>query len=195
MKALPSSIRAVPVIVLSLLPVVAQAHPGHGVTGFNAGLEHPISGLDHILAMVAVGLWAVQLGGRAIWMVPLSFVGAMIAGGALGMAHVPLPFVEHGILASVLILGLLIALAARLPLGASMAVVGVFALFHGHAHGADMPGTSAVLGYGFGFALATTLLHGAGMSVGFLARKAAQTQWVRLAGVAIALAGMFLIFT
>lgn len=179
---------------LLLIPAAAQAHPGHSVTGFSAGFAHPILGLDHVLAMFAVGLWAVQLGGRAMWFVPLTFVATMMAGGGLGMAHVPLPFVEHGILASVLILGLLIAFAARVPLAAGMAIVALFALFHGHAHGAEMPESAAGLSYGAGFALATAFLHAAGIGAGLLVSRAAQTLWVRLAGAAIAIEGAFLCF-
>lgn len=178
--------------LLCLLPVVAQAHPGHGVTGFHAGFTHPITGWDHILAMVAVGLWAVQLGGRAIWLVPLSFVATMIVGGALGMAHVPMPFVEHGILASVFILGLLITFAARVPLGVSMVIVGLFALFHGHAHGAEMPETAAGFSFGVGFAIATALLHCAGIGAGLTISRLAQMKVVRFAGAAIVLGGVML---
>ena len=133
-----------PLATLSLVfaPMLAHAHPGHDASGFSAGVAHPVHGLDHILAMVAVGLWAAQLGGRAKWLVPASFISVMAIGGALGMAGMPLPFAEQGIFASVLILGVLIAAAVRLPLAASMAIVGLFALCHGHAHGLEMPTTA-----------------------------------------------------
>src|SRR5579863_3698485 len=135
--------RLPPLAILSLCVLAfvgsAAAHPVPGAAGLTAGFAHPLSGLDHVLAMVAVGLWAAQLGGRALWLVPASFVGFMTLGGALGMAGVHLPMVEAGILASVLILGILIAAAAQLPLAASVAVTGLFAIFHGHAHGTEIP--------------------------------------------------------
>ena len=124
-----------------LVPSLAHAHVGVGETsGFAHGFGHPLSGLDHICAMVAVGLWAAQMGGRAIWAVPLTFVTVMAFGGLLGMMHVDVPFIETGIVVSVLTLGVFIAAAVRLPLIASIIVVGLFAICHGHAHGAEMPG-------------------------------------------------------
>jgi urease accessory protein len=189
-----TSSRLLPLTVgLLLLPLAVQAHPGHSHAGFVAGAAHPLSGLDHLLAMIAVGLWAVQLGGRALWAVPASFVSIMVAGGALGMAGLPLPGVEQGILASVFVLGLLIATAARVPLYASMLIVGAFALFHGFAHGAEMPATAAGLGYGAGFAVATALLHAVGIGAGLLLGKlsaaaqpalaeGARGSWLRYAG-------------
>ncbi len=160
-----------PVLSLSLvflLPSLAQAHPGiPGHThGFDNGLFHPLTGLDHICAMIAVGLWAAQRGGRALWLVPLTFVSVMAFGGALGMSGIALPFVETGIVASVLILGVLIAAAVRLPLMASAAMVGLFALFHGFAHGAEMPDTASGLVYGIGFIAATAILHLCGIGLG-----------------------------
>src|SRR5262249_29766957 len=156
------------------------------------GLAHPIHGLDHILAMVAVGLWAVQLGGRARWLVPASFVSVMALGGVLGMAGVAMPFAEQGIFASVLILGVLIAAAVRRPLAASMGLVGLFALCHGHAHGMEMPGTSAALAYGAGFVLATVLLHATGIATGLVIQRFAEARWVRATGVAICAGAAFL---
>ena len=117
----------------------AFAHIGLGSTAsFAAGIAHPISGLDHVTAMIAVGLWAALKGGRALWIWPATFVGVMLVGGALGMAHVPVPFVEPGILASVVALGLLVALAIDLPIAIGAAIIGAFALLHGHAHGAEV---------------------------------------------------------
>lgn len=153
-------------ITLALSPALAQAHPGHGASGFTPGLTHPLMGLDHLLAMVAVGLWAAQLGDRARWAVPASFVGVMSLGGALAMSGWTLPGVEMGILASVLVLGVLVAAAVRLPLAVSSTVVGVFALFHGFAHGAEMPANASGLAYGAGFAVATALLHAVGFAFG-----------------------------
>jgi len=177
---------------LALAPVLAHAHPGHDASGFAAGVSHPIHGLDHILAMVAVGLWAVQLGGRAKWLVPASFVSVMAIGGALGMAGVAMPFAEQGILASVLILGVLIAAAVRLPLAASMSIVGLFALCHGHAHGLEMPGTAAGFSYGAGFIIATALLHASGIMTGVMIQRFAEAKWVRATGVAICAGSAFL---
>ncbi|MGO9609689.1 MAG: HupE/UreJ family protein, partial [Verrucomicrobiia bacterium] len=123
-------------VVLLLTSAGAHAHiiPGD-VRGFGSGFAHPLHGLDHILAMVAVGLWAAQLGGRARWLVPASFVGVMAVGGALAMAGLRVPFAEEGILLSVLVLLILVAVAALFPLASSMAIVGLFAFFHGHSHG------------------------------------------------------------
>ncbi len=179
---------------LLLLPVLAHAHPGppgHTHFSFAAGAAHPLSGIDHILAMVAVGLWAAQLGRRALWAVPAAFVGLMAVGGALGMSGAVhhLPFVEQGIMASVLILGLLIATAARLPLAASMAIVGMFAVFHGYAHGAEMPAAAGGYAYGAGFVIATAALHATGVAAGLLVGKLANQSWVRYAGGAIMACG------
>ncbi|MCA0004154.1 MULTISPECIES: HupE/UreJ family protein [unclassified Mesorhizobium] len=145
----------------------AYAHVGAGTTSsVAAGFMHPLSGLDHMTVMVAIGLWAAQKGGKAVWAWPAAFVGVMLAGGALGMLHVPLPFVEPGILASVVALGLFVALAVDLPVTAGVAIIGVFALFHGHAHGTEVPENAAGLEYMAGFAVATALLHAAGIAAG-----------------------------
>ncbi|MBP2297672.1 HupE/UreJ family protein [Azospirillum picis] len=148
-----------------VLPAAADAHTfGVHDAGFAHGFLHPVGGLDHLLAMVAVGLWAAQRGGAAVWALPAAFVTAMIGGGLLGMAGIGLPGVELGIAGSVVALGALIAAQSRLPLPASLAAVALFALFHGHAHGAEMPEAAQPLLYGLGFALATALLHGAGVA-------------------------------
>ena len=181
-------------IALVLFPIAAQAHPGHGANGFGSGMSHPFSGLDHILAMIAVGLWGVQTGGRARWCLPLAFVVAMIAGSLAGMAHAPLPFVEHGILASVVILGALLASATRLPLVASIVACGVFSMFHGYAHGAEMSASVSAWSYNAGFAVATMLLHGTGMGAALIVDRFARLQCLRAAGAAIALAGLLLVF-
>lgn len=185
-------------IALVLLAVTAgpaQAHPGHGATSLMHGLAHPLSGLDHLLAMVAVGLWAAQLGGRARWLVPASFLGVMALGGALGMSGVVLPFAESGVAASVLILGVMIAAAVRMPLAASAGLVGVFALCHGFAHGAEMPVAASSLGYGAGFVVASALLHLAGILFALSAahQKSRPTFPVlRLAGAALVVAGLII---
>ena len=181
------------VALFALTPILAQAHPGHShAGGFAGGLSHPLSGLDHILAMVAVGLWAAQLGGRSLWAVPASFVSLMIAGGALGMMGLPLPMVETGILVSVLVMGIFIATAARLPLAASMVIVGLFALFHGYAHGTEAPLAASGLSYGFGFVVATAMLHACGIALGLAAQKFLTASAVRFTGAAIALCGVCL---
>jgi urease accessory protein len=178
-----------------LLPSLAQAHTGVGATsGFANGLAHPLTGLDHLCAMIAVGLWAVQRGGRAIWLVPLAFVSVMTLGAILGMAGIALPFVEKGILASVLVLGVLIAAAVRLPLVMSVILVGLFALFHGHAHGAEMPVTASGFTYGIGFVAMTAMLHLAGIGWGLALQKIASEKILRYTGGAIAGCGLYLCF-
>ncbi|MDD5200893.1 MAG: HupE/UreJ family protein [Terrimicrobiaceae bacterium] len=184
---------ALPVAALLALPAVAQAHVGAGDThGFTHGFGHPLFGLDHELAMIAVGLWAAQAGGRALWAVPATFVTVMALGGALGMAHVPVPFIEPGIAASVLIFGLLIAFAVRLPLAASIPLVGLFAIFHGHAHGAEMPEDASGAAYAIGFMLATATLHAAGIGLGIFIQRATAAPVIRFAGAAIAIAGIYI---
>ena len=172
---------------LALMPTLAHAHPGHGAGtgGIGWGLAHPFTGLDHILAMIAVGLWAVQLGKRALWVLPLSFVSAMAAGAALGMGGVSLPFVEPAILASVIVLGALVAFATRLPLGASAALVAVAALFHGQSHGSEMPADASGFLTALGFVIATAMLHASGILAGLMLQGIAQQRIIRAAGVAI----------
>ena len=181
----------VPLALLAIgFPSLAQAHVGAGEAhGFMHGLAHPLAGLDHLCVMVAVGLWAAQMGGRAMWRVPLAFVSIMALGGVLGMAAVPVPFIEGGIAMSLLVLGVLIAAAVRLPLLLSAAIVGVFAVFHGYAHGAEMPQNTSGLEYAAGFVLTTALLHASGIAVALLAKSRGRVQWLRLAGAAIALCG------
>jgi urease accessory protein len=177
--------------LFALTPFLAQAHivPGEA-NGFTSGLNHPLHGLDHILAMVAVGLWAAQLGGRSLWLVPATFVSLMTVGGALGMLGVHVPMVEAGILVSVLALGVLIAAKARLPLILSMAVVGLFAVFHGHAHGTEIPLAASGLSYALGFVFATATLHACGIGLGLLAQRRLAAPALRFAGAGIALTGV-----
>jgi urease accessory protein len=177
----------------ALLPSFAYAHVGVGETGgFLHGLVHPASGLDHVCAMLAVGLWSAQVGGRSIWAVPLTFVSMMALGGALPLLGIGLPFVEQGILLSVLLLGILIAAAVRLPLWLSGGMVGLFALWHGHAHGAEMPAASSGIGYVLGFLLATALLHAIGIASGMGMQRRARERVIRAAGAGIALCGVYL---
>lgn len=176
-----------------MLPGVAHAHVGVGDTqGFVHGFAHPVGGLDHVLAMVAVGLFAAYLGGRALWLVPSAFVLAMAVGGALGISGVSVPFVELGIAASVIVLGVAVALQWSMPTAAAMALVGFFAIFHGYAHGAEMPGDASGVSYALGFMLATAILHLAGIGIG-LAIGRFGSRISRLAvqagGSAMALAG------
>lgn len=172
----------------------AAAHVGVGSTvGFSHGFAHPLSGLDHEIAMFAVGLFAAHLGGRALWLVPGSFVLMMAAGGALGIAGVDIPLVEAGIAVSVIVLGLLVAMQVRMPVAAAMAVVAFFAIFHGHAHGAEMPATASGLSYALGFMLATGLLHALGVFAGLgLGRLAAMTsrRVAQVGGGVMALLGL-----
>jgi urease accessory protein len=172
----------------------AQAHTGIGDTaGLAHGFAHPLGGIDHVLVMVAVGLFAVQLGGRALWLVPLAFVSVMAAGGVLGVAGIAAPFVELGIGLSVVVLGLTVAFGLHFPTIAAMMLVGVFAIFHGHAHGAEMPESVAGLAYGVGFVLATALLHAIGIGLGLGVGKAGAAigrRALRTAGTAMALAGV-----
>lgn len=152
--------------VLSVLPLSALAHPGHAdhVGSLVDGLAHPLLGLDHVLAMAAVGLWAAFLGGRALWIVPSAFVLSMISGFAFATAGLSLPAVESGIAASILVLGVLLATAVRPPLSFAVVIVSLFAVFHGHAHGADVSGNP--LTFTLGFVAATILLHATGIGAG-----------------------------
>lgn len=145
----------------------ALAHTGAGsVSGFAAGFGHPMGGLDHMLAMIAVGLLGASLGGRWMWALPATFIAVMVVGGIAGMSGAPLPLVELGIKGSVVVLGLAIVFGANVTGVAAAALVGVFALFHGHAHGTEMPASVAALEYGAGFVAATALLHAAGLGIG-----------------------------
>lgn len=178
-------------LALLLASGSAFAHPGHA-GGLIAGLAHPFTGLDHLLAMIAVGLWASQQkADGAFWKIPLAFVATMLAGGLLGQAGFALPHVEAGIAASVLVLGLLVAFTLRLPTTVAMSVVSVFALFHGVAHGAEMPPNAGLAAFAAGFALSTAILHGIGMSLGFSMRDKSAFI-VRLGGIGVAAAGAWL---
>ena len=180
---------ATALILGSFAPAMAHA-PGAGEAGLAAGFAHPLLGLDHILAMIAVGLWASQLGGRALWLVPGSFVVLMAAGAGLATVTA-LPAVEFGIIGSLVVLGALVASAARLPVAIGALIVGGFAIFHGHAHGAEMPGTASLL-YAAGFLAATALLHGIGVAAGLYAKPTAA--WlVRAGGAAVAATGLLLL--
>lgn len=176
-----------------LAPSAALAHPGHGAGSFLAGALHPISGADHVLAMVAVGLWAAQMGGRAIWVMPATFVGAMVLGGAIGAASLPFPGVEPMILASILLLGAVVALAARLPLRFAAPMLMLFGAAHGWAHGAEGP-SGGLLTYAAGFPMMTAVLHGAGLGLGLALQKLASMRLSRMLGAVTAAAGLAFAF-
>src|SRR6478752_3200020 len=170
---------------LTLVPTAAFAHPGIGeMHGFTHGFAHPLGGLDHMLAMVTVGIFAWQLGGRALWLVPAAFVAAMALGGALA---------ETGIAASVIVLGATVALGIKAPVAIAMGLVGLFAIFHGHAHGAEMPLDAGAGTYAAGFMLATALLHMGGIALGAAIGRIGEAYGLaayRLGGGLVALAGV-----
>jgi len=179
---------------LVFIPTLAMAHPGlphaHDVV---TGFAHPIGGLDHVLAMVAVGLFAAQLGGRALWLVPASFVAVMAVAGLAGTAGVNLPLAEAGIALSVIALGAVVAFRLTMRVAAAMALVGFFAIFHGYAHGIETPETASGLLYGLGFVAATAMLHALGIGIGLgVGRLEASygRHLVRIAGSAAAVIGV-----
>jgi urease accessory protein len=184
-------------IALLTAPTAALAHTGHGDTaGFAHGFTHPLGGLDHILAMVAVGVFAYQLGGRALWMVPSTFVLVMALGGLLGMADVWVPHAEVGIAVSVVVLGAVIAFGVRAPVAIAMGLAGLFAIFHGYAHGAEMPAAGSGASYAAGFLLATAMLHAAGIGLGLLVGRLSASRGhltYRIAGSLTAVAGVLLL--
>ncbi|HJT14775.1 MAG TPA: HupE/UreJ family protein [Dongiaceae bacterium] len=173
------------------LATPAFAHTGVDAHshGFAAGFLHPLMGLDHLLAMLGVGVWAAQLGKRAAWLVPAAFVAVMIAGAGLALSGIAMPMVEFGIAGSVLAIGALIAFGTQLPVGVAMGLAGLFALFHGHAHGTELSGFAHPAAYGAGFVAATGLLHAGGVAIVFLARRHAARLPFRIAGAAMAAVG------
>jgi len=174
-------------------PAWAHAQPGQAA-GFLNGLRHPVSGLDHVLAMVAVGLWGAQLGAPAIWLLPVTFPMVMAFGGFLGLLGVPLPGVEIGIAASAILLGSMVAKEARPPLWSAAALVGFFAIFHGYAHGTELPPGQSGLTYSVGFVVATGCLHGTGIAIGLIHRWDWGRVALRVAGAAVAAAGVFFLW-
>jgi urease accessory protein len=186
---LPCAVAAVALLVLA--GSSAAAHTGSMAGGFAGGFAHPLFGPDHVVAMVAVGLWGAFLGPPAIWLLPIVFPLVMAAGGVIGILGLPLPGVEIGIALSAIVLGLMVALAAAPPLPVAAALVGAFAIFHGYAHGAELPPGTDAVAYSTGFVVATGLLHLTGIAFGLLARWPAGRIAVRAAGGAIALAGVF----
>jgi urease accessory protein len=180
------------VLLAATAPAFAHLNPAeHG--SVMSGLSHPFSGADHMLAMIAVGIWAAMIGGKAKWIVPSAFVTTMLAGFGLALTGVALPFVEPAILASIVGLGLLVAMAVRLPVAMSAAVVSVFAVFHGFAHGSELGGAAA-LEFAAGFAVATAVLHGLGLGLGLLVAGRFGDKIARILGAGTAVAGLALAF-
>jgi urease accessory protein len=182
--------QAVAALLVFLFSSPAYAHPDGGASsGLVHGLIHPFSGLDHVCAMVAVGLWAAQVGGCAVWRLPLTFVSVMALGGLLGMANIPVSFVEAGVVASLLVLGMMVATAARFPLQVCAAIIAVFAFFHGYVHGTESPLNHPGVAYVAGFVLSTSMLHITGLGMAWIIREIGRPAWIRLAGAAIMLCG------
>jgi urease accessory protein len=168
------------------------AHPQKGeAVGFLTGFRHPISGLDHVLAMVAVGLWGAQLGAPAIWILPVAFPMVMAIGGMLGLMGVPLPGIEYGIALSAMLLGAAVMLEIRPPIAVAAALVGFFAIFHGHAHGTELPPGQNALLYSMGFVVATGCLHALGIGAGTVHRWTWGQKLLRVAGALVAAGGVF----
>jgi len=181
--------------LLALTSAAAWAHEKTGqAAGFLTGLSHPVSGLDHVLAMVAVGLWGAVLGPPAIWVLPVAFPLVMALGGLLGLLGIPVPRVEVGIAVSAIALGAMVLAEARPPLWTAAAIVAVFAIFHGHAHGRELPEGASALLYSLGFVVATGLLHAIGILLGVARRWSAGRQAVRIAGGGVACAGLFFLW-
>lgn len=179
-------------VLLALSPLAALAHveQGHG-GGFAAGFLHPITGPDHVAAMLAVGLWGAVLGPPALWVLPVAFPMVMAFGGLLGLLGVPIPGVEIGIAVSGLVLGLMVLFEVRAPLWLAALIVAAFAVFHGHAHGSELPAGSNALLYSLAFVLSTGLLHLMGILVGETRRWPGGRRFVQGAGAVVALAGLF----
>jgi urease accessory protein len=184
------------VLLIMLVPTAALAHvqPGEG-GGFFTGFLHPISGPDHVIAMVAVGLWGAQLGAPAIWLLPVTFPMVMAMGGFLGLVGVPLPGVELGIAASAILLGAAVMTETRPPLYAAAALVGFFAIFHGHAHGTELPPGESGLLYSLGFVVATGCLHAIGIAIGAIHRWPTGQIALRIAGSGVILGGLFFLWS
>ncbi len=177
-------------ILLVMFSDLALAHQSGMVGGFTSGLAHPILGWDHVIAMVAVGLWGAFLGMPAIWVLPVVFPLVMAFGGALGVMGIPVPSVETGIAVSAIVLGLMVAFAVRPPIWIAAVIVAIFAIFHGHAHGTELPGAASPITYSLGFVIATGLLHLCGIGFGLLVRWPVGKYAVQAGGGVIALLGV-----
>ncbi len=182
-------------IVVLAWPLLAWAHEETGqAAGFLAGMLHPVSGLDHVLAMVAVGFWGAQLGAPALWMLPVAFPMVMAVGGMLGLMGILLPGVELGIAVSAVALGAMVLGEVKAPLGAAAALVGFFAIFHGHAHGTELPDGTSGLYYSIGFVTATGLLHAAGIGFGMIHSRPRGPAILRAAGGLVLLGGLYFLW-
>lgn len=182
-------------LLLLLAAVPAYAHEQSGqAAGFLTGLKHPVSGLDHVLAMISVGLWGAQLGAPAMWLLPVVFPMVMAFGGFLGLLGVPLPGTEIGIALSAILLGLMVALEARPPVWVAASLVGFFGVFHGYAHGTELPAGENALLYSVGFVIATGCLHAVGIGIGLSHRWSAGRVALRVAGAVVALAGVYFLW-
>lgn len=183
--------------LLALWPLLAAAHieaGGGGDGGFVAGLRHPVSGLDHVAAMVAVGLWGAQLGAPAIWVLPVAFPLVMALGGVMGVIGIPLPQVELGVALSGVMLGTLVAFAVRLPLSAALILVAIFAIFHGYTHGTALPAFGVPILFASGFVIATGLLHLGGILIGTTRRWPGGETLIRAGGVLVAAVGFYFLW-
>ncbi len=188
-------LRGMATVAATLWPALAWAHTAEGrAEGFLAGLHHPVSGLDHVLAMVSVGLWGAQLGAPAVWLLPVTFPMVMAFGGMLGLMGVPLPGVEVGIALSGILLGFSVLTEWRPPLPAAAVIVGFFAIFHGHAHGAELPPGASGLLYSLGFVMATGTLHAVGIGIGVIHRWGWGRVALRIAGGLVVVAGTFFLW-
>ena len=185
-----------PIAAATLLALVGSSAPVHAhvqtgeASGFLTGVGHPVSGLDHVVAMIAVGLWGAQLDAPALWLLPVTFPMMMALGGLVGLLGVPLPGLEVGIAASAVVLGLVVMFALRPPLAVAVALVAVFAIFHGHAHGTELPPGQSALLYSMGFVVATGCLHGVGIAIGVIHRWRWGQTLLRAVGAVVALAGI-----
>ncbi|ABV95529.1 hydrogenase/urease accessory protein (plasmid) [Dinoroseobacter shibae DFL 12 = DSM 16493] len=188
-RVLPAVLAVLILVSLSAMPALAHETHGHG-GGFVAGFTHPILGWDHVAAMVAVGLWGAFLGAPAIWILPVVFPLVMALGAVLGIAGVPVPAIETGIALSAVVLGLMIAFVVRPPLWVAAVIVGLFAVFHGYAHGTELPGTVNAFAYAVGFVISTGLLHMIGIAFGLAIKWPAGRMAVRGAGGLISIAGV-----
>jgi urease accessory protein len=190
-----SAARNTLLMLATMLALPAWAHEQAGqAAGFITGMLHPVSGLDHVLAMVAVGLWGAQLGAPAIWLLPVTFPLVMAFGGFLGLVGVPLPGVEVGIAASAILLGTMVATQSRPPLWMAAAAVGFFAIFHGHAHGTELPAGESGLLYSIGFVVVTGCLHATGIAIGLIHRWQRGRIALRAAGAVVGAAGVFFLW-
>lgn len=183
-------------VILGCFSSLAFAHVGQGdiAGGFSSGFVHPINGWDHVLAMIAVGIWGAQLGRPAIWALPVTFPMVMAFGGVLGAFGIAIPGIEVGIALSALALGSAIAFAARPPLAVAAVIVAIFAIFHGHAHGTELPESANAMAYSLGFVMATGLLHACGILIGEVNRKKYGSYVLRVIGALIGAGGVYFLF-